>query len=114
MVSPQRPDEMSMKEGRNRPMSPHTVAVLRALAGGTTYGFDVMDATDLPSGTVYPILSRVERRGLVEASWEDPELHRSEGRPARKYYQLTAEGRVALSGAIERMRALGRPLPQQT
>ena len=103
---------MRMKE-RNRPMSPHTVAVLRALAGGTTYGFDVMDVAGLPSGTVYPILSRMEHRGLVEASWEDQESHRSEGRPARKYYRLTAEGRVALSGAVERMRALGRPLPRQ-
>ena len=72
-----------------------------------------MDATGLPSGTVYPILSRVDRRGLVAASWEDPESHRSEGRPARKYYRLTAEGRVALSGAVERMRALGRPLPRE-
>jgi PadR family transcriptional regulator PadR len=94
-------------------MSPHTIAVLRALADGATYGFDVMDATGLASGTVYPILSRVERRGFVEASWEDPESHRSAGRPARKYYRLTKDGRRALAAAVDRMRALGRPLGQE-
>ncbi len=101
-----------MKGHRNRPMSPHTVAVLRAVASGSTYGFDMMDTTGLPSGTVYPILSRMERRGLVEASWEHPDSHRSEGRPARKYYRLTSDGRESLAEAIEGMRALGRPLPE--
>jgi DNA-binding PadR family transcriptional regulator len=81
----------------SRPLSPTTLAVVRALAAGYRYGFDVMDATALPSGTVYPILGRLERTGLVTASWEDPEAHREEGRPARKYYDLTAAGRVALA-----------------
>jgi DNA-binding PadR family transcriptional regulator len=92
-------------------MSAPTIAVLRALAEGATYGFDVMDATALPSGTVYPILSRLERRALTRSRWEDPEAHRQEGRPARKYYELTEEGRAALAEAMTEVRALGRPLP---
>lgn len=99
-----------MTSTRNRPPSGPTVAVLRALAEGATYGFDVMDATGLPSGTVYPILSRIESKGLVETRWEAPKEHRRAGRPARKYYRLTVEGREALTSALERFRALGRPL----
>jgi DNA-binding PadR family transcriptional regulator len=81
--------------------------VLRALAEGVTYGFDVMDETGLPSGTVYPILARLESRALVSSSWEDSAVPRSSGRPARKYYRLTKDGRRALDEAIERFRALG-------
>lgn len=99
-----------MARQRKRPISGPAAAVLRALAEGATYGFDVMDGTGLPSGTVYPILSRAEQRGLVESRWEDPSDHRPEGRPARKYYRLTDEGRAVLAEAVERFRALGRPL----
>ena len=44
-----------------------TTLVLQALACGHRYGFDVMDATGLPSGTVYPVLRRLEKEGLVRA-----------------------------------------------
>ena len=42
-----------------------TALVLHALARGFRYGFDIMDATGLPSGTIYPILRRLERDGLA-------------------------------------------------
>lgn len=98
---------------RNRLPSPATVAVLKALAEGISYGFDIMDVTELPSGTVYPILARLERRKLVQASWEDPAAHRDTGRPARKYYRLTDAGRSALDEAAERYRALGALRPER-
>lgn len=94
-----------------RKPSPHTVAVLRALAAGATWGFDIMDATGLPSGTVYPILSRAEARGWVETRWEEAATHQAAGRPARKYYGLTEDGRTVLAAAVARFRELGRPLP---
>jgi PadR family transcriptional regulator PadR len=47
-----------------------TVLVLEALARGYRYGFDILDATNLPSGTVYPILRRFENEGLVTSQWE--------------------------------------------
>ena len=90
-----------------------TALVLQALLGGHHHGFDIMDATGLPSGTVYPILGRLQERGLVSSRWEAADAHRSEGRPARKYYRLTVEGRSALQAEVERFRALGRPLPRQ-
>ena len=100
----------------------HTVAViLRALDNGSRYGFDIMDATGLPSGTVYPALRRLEENGLVDAAWESQELAQSEQRPARKYYELTAEGREALAAAVRRYRLLdarparrrARPAPER-
>jgi len=102
-----------MASTRNRPPSPETVAVLRALAAGITYGFDIMDATGLSSGTVYPILARLERRRLVRSSWEDPAAHRDTGRPARKYYRLTDAGRLTLEDAMARYRALGTLRPEK-
>lgn len=79
--------------------SPTTIKVLRAIAAGSRYGFDIMDVTGLPSGTVYPILGRLERNGLVSCSWEETEEWREAGRPARKYYRLTDAGKVAVAQA---------------
>ena len=50
---------------RRRRLSITTVSVLQAIATGYQYGFDVIDHTGLPSGTVYPALSRLERDGYV-------------------------------------------------
>src|SRR5208282_1432231 len=49
-------------------------------------------ATGLPSGTIYPILARLERIGWVDSDWEDPDAHIAEGRPRRRYYRLTRAG----------------------
>ena len=49
----------------------HAAAViLQALANGYQYGFDIMDITGLPSGTVYPALRRLEQTGLIDSKWE--------------------------------------------
>jgi DNA-binding PadR family transcriptional regulator len=77
-----------------------TAAVLLAIENGHCYGFDIMDATSLPDGTVYPILRRLERRGVLKGVWEKKKDADAERRPARKYYELTAVGQESLS-AIE-------------
>lgn len=86
-------------------ISYNAALVLQALSGGYAYGFDIMKATHLPSGTVYPLLRRLEASGLVESRWEDLEHAHEEGRPPRRYYEATAEGRGALSAARERVEA---------
>jgi PadR family transcriptional regulator, regulatory protein PadR len=59
------------------------------------YGYDLMKAARLPSGTLYPMLARLQAEGLVTSEWE-PQPQDASGRPPRKYYQLTGEGiRVA-------------------
>ena len=82
------------------------VSVLQAIASGREYGFDVIDQTGLPSGTVYPALSRLERDGLVRSSWEHDSKAHADGRPARRYYRLTAPGVRALSDAVSFYRAM--------
>jgi PadR family transcriptional regulator PadR len=83
-------------------------AILQALASGYAYGFDVMDATGLPSGTVYPALRRMEASGLVDSKWESATLAQREQRPARKYYELTKAGQAALAEAASRYRLVDR------
>jgi PadR family transcriptional regulator PadR len=68
--------------------------VLRAFLADTSarqYGYDLMKAARLPSGTLYPMLARLQDQGLVSSEWE-PLPAAAGGRPPRKYYQLTAEG----------------------
>lgn len=73
--------------------------VLRVLVADPTaehYGYDLMKAARLPSGTLYPMLARLQQEGLVDSQWEEQRPDAA-GRPPRKYYRLTAEGaRVAL------------------
>ena len=89
-----------------RRLSITAVSVLHAIADGYQYGFDVIDQTGLPSGTVYPALSRLERDGLVKSAWENEQDAHAEGRPARRYYKLTAPGAKALADAASYYRAM--------
>src|SRR5690349_9128097 len=67
------------------------VSAMLAHAGSDRYGLQLMQDTGLPSGTLYPILVRLERAGWVDGRWEDVDLPTA-GRPARRYYRLTADG----------------------
>ena len=88
-----------------------TVEVLRAVRDGLGYGLDVMARTGLPSGTVYPTLRRLERRGFVQARWEGDARARQQGRPRRCYYRVTCAGRAALDEALRAYRALSETGP---
>ncbi len=59
--------------------------------GGEHYGLELAKAAGLKSGTLYPILARLEAAGWIQGSWEriDP---RAEGRRRRRYYKLTSSG----------------------
>jgi PadR family transcriptional regulator PadR len=83
-----------------------TALVLRALSQGFHYGFDIMDATGLPSGTVYPILRRLDREGLLESSWEDVAEAQKAQRPPRRYYAITKDGEQMLANATARYHTL--------
>jgi PadR family transcriptional regulator, regulatory protein PadR len=92
-----------------------TAIILQALASGYQYGFDIIDITGLPSGTVYPALRRLEEARLVTSSWEPDEVAEREQRSPRRYYELRKPGFEALADALKRYRALpdlfsaGRP-----
>ena len=82
-----------------------TALVLQALLDGRHHGFDIMDATGLPSGTVYPILRRLDAEGYVRSRWEKDGVARKEQRPPRRYYELTAGGGAYAREAIARFHA---------
>jgi DNA-binding PadR family transcriptional regulator len=90
-----------------KPLSLSAVAVLDAIARGIRHGFDIMDATGLPSGTVYPILGRLERDGCVRSRWEAQTTALREKRPPRRYYEVTASGVKVLAHSIDHYRTLG-------
>ena len=87
-----------------------TATVLLAVHAGHRYGFDVMDTTGLPDGTVYPILRRLEAKGALKARWESADEARADRRPPRRYYRLTREGLEAVELAMERFPMLGRAM----
>jgi PadR family transcriptional regulator PadR len=82
-------------------MTRHTRAALAVMLrhpGAEHYGLELAREARLFTGTIYPILARLENNGWLDGGWEpiDP---RQEGRPRRRYYKLTALG-------LERARAL--------
>lgn len=83
-----------------------TAIVLLAVSRGVAYGFDIMDTTGLQSGTVYPILRRLEAAGLVRSRWEAVTSARDEQRPPRRYYQVTGAGSREVRAALDRFPGL--------
>jgi DNA-binding PadR family transcriptional regulator len=83
-----------------------TALVLEALDQGHVYGFDIIDATRLRSGTVYPLLRRLEEFGLVRSKWEKVGEARKENRPPRKYYELRPAAAQVLAAARDRYPAI--------
>jgi PadR family transcriptional regulator, regulatory protein PadR len=91
----------------------HTSAlILQTLGSGYVYGFDLMEVTGLPSGTIYPALRRLERESLIVGSWEEKRSAFSLDRPRRRYYRLTRQGREALAGALKRYPLLAQLAPE--
>ncbi len=58
------------------------------------YGLELMELTSLSSGTIYPLLHRLERDGWLTATREDVEPVDA-GRPRRRLYRLTGSGEAA-------------------
>jgi PadR family transcriptional regulator, regulatory protein PadR len=83
-----------------------TAVILQAIANGYLYGFDIIDITGVPGGTVYPALRRLEEAGYLASKWEKQSIAQAEPRPPRRYYELTRAGREALAEAVKRYRLL--------
>ena len=85
-------------------MTVPTQLVLTVLLDDPTverYGTELGTRAGLASGTLYPILARLEGVGWLESRWEDIDV-RAAGRPARRYYRLTAEGEIHARDALAR------------
>lgn len=91
---------------RRRAPSAHARAVLAALAGAPgewRHGYDLIRILGLKSGTLYPLLMRLESQGFLEAQWRQSAVA---GRPPRHAYRLTASGL-----RLARELAMGEPSP---
>ena len=98
-----------------------TVPVLRVLqafliagAAERLYGLQLTDQTGLKSGTLYPVLARLEKAGWVVSAWEEVDP-RDVGRPRRRYYELSGVGQragtAALAEFIELTQRAHKPRP---
>jgi DNA-binding PadR family transcriptional regulator len=71
-----------------------TLAVLKVMLEDPTaprYGLEIAGAVGFPTGTIYPILARLEQARWVSSDWENVDPT-AEGRPRRRLYMLTGEG----------------------
>ena len=77
------------------------LCVLRVMANGPTYGYAIAAELaeagfgDIKGGTLYPLLARLEKTGLVTVEWRT-----GEGGPGRKYFTLTSAGRTELERGL--------------
>ena len=99
---------------RKRAPSKHARALLAALleaARSWSHGYELASLTGIQSGTLYPLLIRLEAQGYLEAEWQQPAAG---GRPPRHAYRLTAAGvQLARMQAVEAdAPASGRRRPQ--
>jgi PadR family transcriptional regulator, regulatory protein PadR len=106
-----------MAKGSGPRMTLPTQLVLRAMIAEPTrevYGLEIGVLAELASGTIHPILARLERCGWLQSRWEDLDPHQL-GRPRRRYYRLTPDGIVHAARALGRVRTpaalLGRIHP---
>ena len=100
-----------MADGRG--LSHTTAMILRAIDVGFIYGYTVMEATGLPSGTVYPAFRRLERDQLIRSQWERQSIADAALRPPRRYYKLTRSGEAALEAARKRYPLLAKLMPAE-
>jgi len=92
----------------------HTSAlILQTIHSGFMYGFDIMEITGLPSGTVYPALRRLEEDALIRGNWEDEKVAGND-RPRRRNYQLSRNGKDALGAALKRYPLLAQLAPEKS
>ena len=91
-------------------MTQVTALIIQAIGVGHRYGFDIMDATGLASGTVYPVLRRLEDARLVRGRWEEAPAARRGGRPQRRLYELTRAGEEAQETARKKLASVSAVL----
>lgn len=71
--------------------------------GKTRYGLEIIKEAGLPSGTIYPLLARLEDEGWLSSEWEQIN-EREEGRRRRRLYQLTGLGQLAAADRVSSVR----------
>jgi PadR family transcriptional regulator len=78
------------------------VAALMADPWGKHWGYNLTKQSGVRSGVLYPILRRLLEEHWISDGWEDPA--KTDGRPPRRYYQLTELGHRELTALLESAR----------
>jgi len=89
-------------------VSPQTLRILESLLvrpADWRHGYAISQATDIASGTLYPVLMRLEKQGWLETRWEELGKESHVGRPPRHLYRLTSEARSWAREELEDARA---------
>ena len=89
------------------------VAVLKLLERGEKYGYELVEVLAersdgvlaMGQSTLYPLLYNLEAKGLIESDWRDTPSGRE-----RKYYRLTARGKIELARQAEQWQSLARAM----
>ena len=86
--------------------------ILKIVAADKVYVADILERlsdTDFATqeGTLYPLLSKMRRDGLVDYQWQE-----SDAGPPRKYYELTAKGRAQLADLNDYWKHLNATIAQ--
>ncbi|MHA1943969.1 MAG: PadR family transcriptional regulator [Candidatus Thorarchaeota archaeon] len=93
-----------------------SLAILAIILDGESYGYDIMkklgqeeyDALQLEPSTTYPLLRRLEKRGVLEGRWSD-----ASGKRRRLYY-VTRDGRRILRRMVKSWQSLNNQIMQLT
>jgi len=86
--------------------------ILRIVASDKVYVADILERLSntefaTQEGTLYPLLSKMRREGLVDYEWQE-----SDAGPPRKYYELTAKGKTQLAELNEYWKAINATVSQ--
>jgi PadR family transcriptional regulator PadR len=98
--------------GKVRRLSDEAAIVLELFAGNPSdeiYGRQIIGETGIRSGSLYPILHRLEERGMLLADWERLDDAVDARRRPRRFYRLNPEGADRASAALAEWRRARRP-----
>lgn len=84
--------------------SVQVAVALMAAPDGRHWGYDLTKRANVRSGVLYPVLTRMLEAGWLQDGWEDPATLAGK-RPPRRYYEVTEQGRKALTELLDEARA---------
>jgi PadR family transcriptional regulator PadR len=93
---------MSMNEPQVTRQTFEVLSALMASSAEGLSGAQIGRVTKLASGTLYPILMRLEQAGWLESQWETEDPHIL-GRPRRRFYRVTGLGENRAKAAARKM-----------
>lgn len=96
-------------------MSSETLRILGAMLEDPMawhYGLGLSDAAGIASGTIYPMLARLEKAEWLESRWEEQGPN-DEGRPRRRLYRLTGHGERAAMAELEQIAKVARKVKRR-